>query len=328
MYELTFGGRGGRWCSRALVLGLLFSLGLESLQLFLPGRYSSLVDVTANSAEAWAGALVGRRIGELFRNGQTTRLALQLPLMNIFDMLVPLLWLNGLAGSEAPGRLELSPALGLLGSVILVSVWRNHLHPSGSLSSRRLGGIVGVWYLVASLPALLHAPTWIVIFAFVLAFVAWGMAETKWLVSTNDRRFEALTLRKAAPLYASYLVAMALWPWSGVGASWKGYLAFASLPDEPGLGRAFAMLEYVAAFTLLGYMLAEGRGRRSESLTQSLRHVTMVGLACATLLELARGFHTTHRASLTLALMLTTFAVWGAAIYHSQLKTVRKLLGR
>lgn len=328
LYQLTFGGLSDRWCGRALVLGFLFSLGLESLQLFLPGRYSSPIDVAANTAGAWAGALVGRRIGERLLYRRTARLALELPLMNIFYLLVPLLWLNGLAGSEARGRLALSPALGLFGSLILVSVWRNHLHRSRSLNPRRLGGVVCVWYLVASLPALLHAPFRIVMLAFVLALVAWTIAETKWLLSTKDRRFEALTLRRAAPLYATYLVAMALWPWSGLGATWRGHLAFAALPDEPGFDRAFAMLEYVAAFTLLGYMLAEARGRRSESLTRSLRQVTMVALACATALELARGFHTTHRASLTLTLMLTTSAVWGAAIYRSQLATIRRLLGR
>jgi glycopeptide antibiotics resistance protein len=47
-----------RVCLLALVLGITVSLSVETCQLFIPGRSSTIVDVVTNGLGAWIGAVI------------------------------------------------------------------------------------------------------------------------------------------------------------------------------------------------------------------------------------------------------------------------------
>jgi hypothetical protein len=82
----------------------------------------------------------------------------------------------------------------------------------------------------------------------------------------------------------------------------------------------------MAAFTLLGYMLAELRGRRDELLHQTLQWLLICSILGAGGIELVRGFHPRHVASLAHGIVLTSAALYGGVIYRLQLATVQRLL--
>ena len=85
-----------RFCIQALGFGILLSLGIEFSQLFVPGRYTQVIDVITNGMGAWLGAMVFVfLIGRLKEGGSVRLFVLELPLMNIVYLLIPLMWLNG-----------------------------------------------------------------------------------------------------------------------------------------------------------------------------------------------------------------------------------------
>src|SRR5690606_23816044 len=136
LWRLTRPREGDRLGLSALAAGLALSTAIEVTQLVVPGRYPALLDVLMNGSGAMLGALlhdaVRRRLGS---GGQVvSRLALEQPLMALLYMLVPLMWLNGIAVVEAPLATLRLLMLGLFGASILAAVQRRHLGPAGLLS--------------------------------------------------------------------------------------------------------------------------------------------------------------------------------------------------
>ena len=66
-----------RFCIQALGFGILLSLGIEFSQLFVPGRYTQVIDVITNGMGAWLGAMVFVfLIGRLKEGGSVRLLSL------------------------------------------------------------------------------------------------------------------------------------------------------------------------------------------------------------------------------------------------------------
>jgi glycopeptide antibiotics resistance protein len=75
----------------------LLSVAIEFAQLFVPGRYTSTIDVITNGSGAWLGGLSFVFLKNNLKKERTGRLlALELPLMNVVYLLIPLMWLTGL----------------------------------------------------------------------------------------------------------------------------------------------------------------------------------------------------------------------------------------
>jgi hypothetical protein len=89
-----------------------------------------------------------------------------------------------------------------------------------------------------------------------------------------------------------------------------------------------SLLEYIAGFTLLGYALAEQRGRREEPMRLLMSRTALRGAACAAVLELASAFHEGSRASGLRLLMSVVAAGYGAALYAAQRAHIRSVLKR
>jgi VanZ family protein len=143
--------------------------------------------------------------------------------------------------------------------------------------------------------------------------------------SRGDRRFEADTLRRFFPIFVVYMVCAALWsPFRGL-APWHGAVGFLDRLNDAGAMAVMELLEQVGAFTLLGYAIAEWRGRREMSLIDDVPFVAATALVFAVALEGVQGILAGPGASLTRALMSIVGATYGVAVYHLARQHVRAL---
>jgi VanZ family protein len=115
---------------KTLGFGILLSLAIEFTKVFIPGRYPQVMDVLTNGLGAWLGALVcSLLLGRWKRNEGVGLLALELPLMNLAYLLIPLMWLNGLAAGGEGARLLLLLPLAVFGCAVLASIYVHRLKP-------------------------------------------------------------------------------------------------------------------------------------------------------------------------------------------------------
>ena len=293
-------GRGRTRLALVLLLGVLLSTLIESLQLFIPDRFTTLTDIAANGT----GALMGAGLSQLVRRGLgtgdvlVTRLFLDLPLVGLAWMLVPFIWLVGLTASGDPARGWSLPTLVLAGGIALAGA-ANAGPQQGVRFPPILAALVAGWAMLALIPALGTSPLQALL-SLPLAVIG-AIAFSLWLTrpGRGEQRVEPLAVRLAMLMLVPHLIAMAHSP---------GSLA---VPDRIALLRA---LEHGAAFAVLGYAFAEWRGRSSESTLLALIWPVIGGLALLTVLGLAADVAVT-----TLAVAFTIVAVlFGATLYRVQ----------
>jgi hypothetical protein len=87
----------------------------------------------------------------------------------------------------------------------------------------------------------------------------------------------------------------------------------------------YRALEHIAAFTLVGYVIAEVRGRADRPYGNMVRHVAAWGSGLALLLECARGLHPRYGASLLLWALAAAASIFGGWMYYLQRDHVRAL---
>jgi len=144
---------------------------------------------------------------------------------------------------------------------------------------------------------------------------------------TGERRFEAETLRRFMPLFGLYLVAAALWPPFREVVPWHGELGLAGRVQDASMIGVLTLLEQIGGFTLLGYAIAEWRGRRELTLAADFPLVTAGALLLTASLETTQGFLAGPGASLLAALLSTAAAAYGAVVYHVARSHVRMIRG-
>ena len=313
-----------------LLVALAASAAIESVQLFEVTRFASLSDVVANGAGAYVGAVFQRRLSRRIAMDARTvgRLSLELPLMGLVYLLVPLLWLDGIAGAESATPLWPLLALGLFGATLLAAVQRHHFGPNRLLSRKAITGAACGWFLVGAFPGLApHASIVLFVMLAAIGVFVWIRSVDVSRTRPINRRFESRALWEGAPFYAAYLLLLVA-PVAGYGtASWRGALGFGL---TPGWNSATALhtVETVAAFTLLGYMLAEFRGRRESRFRQGVIHIAAWSGGAGLAAELLEGFRVDGGASALRWAIIVAAALYGAWIYHLQRAHVRRLLGR
>ena len=290
----------------------LTSTTIELAQLFVPERYTSPWDVLANVAGATLGALAfdwcRRRLDPSRVVGQ---LGLELPLMGLVYLLVPLGWLDALLLAAHPERWPLTLCLGLFGGSVLGAVQRRHFGPSGVLSAPGMGALAAGGWVLCSLPALSTRPV-------IVATTALGVGALTWYRAAEpapepgpavERRFELMTLLRAAPYFAAYLLLLGL--------------------VEPAAGAALRrpvivqLVETMGAFTLLGYMAAEAFSRFELPYHRAVPRVLAVAIPIALALGVARDAGPlTPAAWLGVAVTLVA-ATYGGWLFHLQRGRVR-----
>jgi glycopeptide antibiotics resistance protein len=335
VYQLTRPAGSPASLPRVLLFGAALSGTVELSQLFEATRYSSLVDIVTNAAGAGLGAVLYtvalRRIeGE---NAVRT-LALELPLMALVYLLVPLAWLMGLA-SAGGSRTWLVLPIAVFAGGILGTVHAAYLAPTRAAS----GGATGrgwlllaalLWFTVALLPATMRDRPLLVAALTLTVATAWlrSIATERFRERHGNRRFELPTLRLVLPLFAAYLALSSLWPLDVANAPWRGTLTL--LPDGAPLTNhlIYVMLEHIAAFTLVGFVVAEFYGRDQQRYRDVAPRVLGWGGGVSLLLEATRGWHPDYGASLLMLVFTIGACAFGGWLYQLQRDHIKALLAR
>jgi VanZ family protein len=320
--SLDSGARHG-W--RTVLLAAGFSILIEAGQIFIPGRYVSPFDVAANTCGAVVGVLLRGRIERwaMWDPHLVGRIGLDIPLVGLLYLLVPQLWLSGVGLMDDPFRSVTTLLLGCAGSVVLVALHRHSWQGGARLAARVVPPLALLWFMVGALPALSMFPRTAGTMALVVVVITWSLLRLG--TETSERRFETDTLRRFVPVFALYLIVAVLWPPLRPLAPWHGALGFIDRLNNAAVVDLLLLLEQVGGFTLLGYAMAEWRGRQELSLAADLPRVTLVAAGFAALLELAQGLLIGPGASLLRALLATSGALYGATVYHLARAHVRAL---
>jgi VanZ family protein len=325
LYTLTRRQRADADSARVFWLAFALSSVIETSQIFQPGRYPSPADVLANSVGAWIGARLCERASQLLQQQWIGRLGLDLPLMNIVYLLVPLIWLDGVAAGNDSLRSYLTWILGLTGVVVIGGVYRFGLKQPSVVTPAILALVVAGWFLAASLPTFLNLGARPLLGCALVALASLAMVRLPVFGHATERRFELLVLKRVWAVYAVYLLLLLVWPVPQQLTGWRGGLGFVELADDPPIIAVLQLLEHFSAFTLLGYMVAESHGRREIAQSWSIAW-TCVWCGIAALgLEVLRGFHPKHMASGAQGALLLIGSVYGAWIYWRQLSRIRLL---
>jgi hypothetical protein len=248
---------------------------------------------------------------------------LDIPLVGLLYLLVPQVWLSSVGVVQDARRSALTFLLGCAGSIVLVALRRHRWRGGVQLAARAAASLAVLWFSLGALPALAASPwTFVALVLSVAAVASWLLRRN---VSSPEQRFEVGTLRQFLPVFVIYLVASALWPpFRGVGA-WHGAVGFATRLNNIGIVGLLRVLEQVGGFTLLGYTMAEWRGRRELTLAADLPQVALGAAILAISLEILQGLLVGPGASLVRAVLSTSGAIYGAAVYHLARAHVRAL---
>ncbi|MEQ1692397.1 MAG: hypothetical protein ABMA00_13985, partial [Gemmatimonas sp.] len=185
------------------------------------------------------------------------------------------------------------------------------------------------WYVVALLPGAIRERDLLLAGVAVAIGVSWmrSVSTGRHRARERTRRHEVPTLRLVMPLFAAYLALSSLWPLNEADTTWHGMWSL--LPDGvANSALVFVALEHVAAFTLVGYIIAEFHGRELEHYHQMAWRIIAWGGGISALLEIARGFHPAYHASALMWCFTVGAAVLGGWLYQLQRDHVRALLAR
>lgn len=311
----------------ALLLGAAISIGIETIQLFMPARTTSAIDILANAFGAGLGGylyyLIASRIN--VSPGLVNRLRLETPLMGLIYLLIPLLWIDTLAIGEAPYRWLLTAVIGTWGTIIFSDLFRHWWDVVNARVVTYASLTAGIWFFIGAGPNLLRSRP--------LVMIGFGVMMLTALLTSipqadKDRRFEQNTLRSILPIFALYLLLLTVWfPFSPFGA-WHGFFGFTDRATQTSLYALYPRLESLAAFTVLGYLFAEWRGRLELPLAQDLPRLLLMAASAALLLEILSGFQHGNGASVIRFVLAVTGAAFGGTIYHLSRAHIRFLLGR
>jgi hypothetical protein len=97
--------------------------------------------------------------------------------------------------------------------------------------------------------------------------------------------------------------------------SWHGHFGFAEA--TPSRVETARLLELCAAFTLMGYMAAEVRGREVMRYRDALPRLVAWGIGLAVAAEAARGFDV-YGASLARGVLVVAGCLYGGWLYYLQ----------
>lgn len=312
-------GLGPVWTAMAL------SILIESAQIFIRGRFVSPVDVTTNTLGAYLGLVLRDRIERwaMWHPRAVGRAGLDIPLVGLLYLLVPQLWLSSVGLIDDPRRSLTTLLLGCAGSIVLVSLQRHRWKGGVRLAARVVPPLAVLWFVIGVLPALAASPRIFVTMALsVLGLTWWLLRHDR---TTSERRFEVDTLRRFFPVFTTYLVIAALWPPMRAVVPWHGAVGFLDRLNNVSVVDLLVLLEQVGAFTLLGYAAAEWRGRQELSLRSDMSVLLLGAGAAAAALELVQGILSGPGASLLRALLSTSGALYGVAVYHLARTHVRTL---
>jgi hypothetical protein len=305
---------------RAVLLGGLLSLAIELAQTAEPERYSSVIDVLANTTGAALGAalllLVVRHLGASAR--LRGRVSLELPLMGLLYLAVPLLWLSALTVGDEPTRWVLPALLCAFGGRLWSVLFRFHFGPLGGVSVLQMRLAAALWALVGMAPAAQHPET--ILLAALLTAACVHPASAP---EPGERRFEQAALTHAMPMFLAFLALLVALPLAEGVAHWRISIGFPATVRALSTLEQLRTLECLAAASVLGYVVAETGGRRELPYPRVLPRLIALSAAFAVGLEAVRGVQPGIGASVAEGILVTVAGPYGGWIYHLQRRLVR-----
>jgi hypothetical protein len=181
------------------------------------------------------------------------------------------------------------------------------------------------WFLIGMLPAVTVFPMEVSAIAVGVGAAAQLSARFWKRGAQSERRFELSTLKKVFSFFAVYLLLLSLWPTTLPLAEWSNALDYRRLTEVQRIVFVSRFIEVIAAFTLLGYMVAGMRSRKNESALKMLSWVCGYALAFSILTAVLRDFFSGPLSSVLEATLFTSAALYGAVIYQLQLAGLRRM---
>ncbi|MFC1880621.1 VanZ family protein [Thermodesulfobacteriota bacterium] len=324
IFKLSRRANQDRFCINALIFGTLLSVAIEFAQLFVPGRYTSIIDVITNGSGAWLGGLIFVFLKQTLKEERAGRLpTLELPLMNLVYLLIPLMWLTGLSAGPEVLRWWLMVLLGLFGGGVLFSIYFYRLRGGGTVGPNKLSCFAMGWFYIGALPMLTGYPLRVIFFGAGLGAVSQLLARVLKAGNRTERRFELPTLKRLFPLYLIYLLLVAAWPTTVPLNEWQVFIDFKALTAGERIVFTFRFVELIAAFTLWGYMIAEMRGRKNEAAGKTFAWVLITALVASVVVIMLKGLPASIFFSLIETGLASAASLYGAVIYRVQLAAIR-----
>lgn len=313
----------------------LLSISVELLQMFFPPRVTSVVDVATNILGAVIGRFAFDCVDWLLRWRGIQGLTLELPLAGVFYLLIPVFGLNSRLTQQEPDRVWLALCLGIVGGIVVATIAHHRLVPSRPWTWLHVLVFVALWFIVSMSPAFFYSPRPSIVRCLIVLGTTLGVVylaqKIRGPAYGKSRRFEEKCLRRVLPVYLLYLLGSALSPWQPLALPWhwrRWFDHLTPLYDLVPLDGVFLLVEAGTSFTLFGFMIAGLRGRVRETRLSMFVAVTCYcGLVVATL-EVLRGFHPLHHASIAHAGLTMGAALLGAYLYRMHQRTVWRILGR
>ena len=238
---------------------------------------------------------------------------------------MPLLWIDTLALNEAPFHWLLTLLLGVCGAILFSKLFSHSVEIVNFRSKLYASLAAGIWFLIGIGPRLMNSVhlMWIILAVMILTGVL-----TNGPHSSQEHRFEQSTLSSLLPIFCLYVFLLALFfPFSSL-APWHGFFGLTDRMNETSLFSLYSRVEYLAAFTVLGYLIGEWRGRLEKPLSKEVLPIILIASAIALLAEILSGFKTGGGASFVRLILVISGAVFGGSIYHLSRTHIRYLLGR
>jgi hypothetical protein len=318
----------------------VFVLGLVVGGLFAAVRPAEIdtITTTIRVIAAGAGAGIGAYLLQLAnrriaKSGRLAgRLSLEIPLVALIYMLLPpLLTASLFAIDDAPfdwlRPIALIP-LGLLGARLIAAVYEHHFAPAGVFHRRSIVIVATGWATLGVFPLLLRDPA---VGIGVVALVALATFRTASIPVVHfgaaERRVEADTLRKTVPAIVAYFCVVVALPLTAGFDSWHMVIGMSG--SQADLSRQLiALLEPITTLALLGYVLAEARGRREKPFWRTAPRIATECAAVALAMEASLGFQPGVGFSVLRVAIAVAASMLGAGIYHSQRERLQSLLIR
>jgi hypothetical protein len=320
-------GRVGANVGAIMLSAIVLALAFEAVRLFEAEAMMSPWRVLASVAGAGAGALVCQRLhAEGSRaSTATSALLLNLPLMGLVYLLIPLLWASAAAASGDPSRLLLTLCVGAMGASLLGSVARATRAYTPDRAWWLVSATALVWVSIGTLPFITVG--WRYIIGIIVAVVAMAGWRGRWSAPAFvDRRYEVPSLLAASPCFLLYMIGVGVWPGQSFRTTPLVHLGVPML--ESGMTIAVPMLEAAIASTVLGYMVAEFRGRAEATFVRSLQHLIFWTGAVICMAEATRSVFGYEGASVLRAAVSLAAAVYGGGLYHLQREHVKVVARR
>jgi hypothetical protein len=240
--------------------------------------------------------------------------------MGFLYLLIPLNWVNALMLETSPHRWPLLALIGVCGAIVLSTEFRQRYQAPTLPELGYIAMSAALWFISGSGPGLLLSPLHVGLIGGGVIALTIGLILLP--IKSTGQGFEQAALRIVIPVFVLYLAMSVLWPPLRPLGSWHGMLGLRYTD------RLLPRINYLMAFTVFGYLLAEWRGWAGVGWQRDLPRVLGIAIAASFTLEFLAGFQIGNGASLLRSATVIAGALFGSVLYHLSWAHIQYLLRR